>query len=216
MKKIMLCLLTLLTLPSFSQEDDRNHTFGITVGISPKYTDWEKMDMHSHIFSMQRTNLFMTKEGNYCVFQLGVTSVSEFRYGLGLYSGIHFEFAHDKYRDEYFIGLDEPRVEDAHAVFLGMRIPLCLQYRYEFPDGISLLAYTGPTFHYGIVSFLKREASATLVGHQWSIGGGMQYRRLQFRLTGDIPLWQYFLDINAHESGIEVKSPLTFSLSYLF
>lgn len=96
------------------------------------------------------------------------------------------------------------------------RIPLCLQYRYEFPDGISLLAYTGPTFHYGIVSFLKREASATLVGHQWSIGGGMQYRRLQFRLTGDIPLWQYFLDINAHESGIEVKSPLTFSLSYLF
>lgn len=216
MKKFfIIAFIVLITTPSFSQLEGRRRPFGITAGLSIKNTQWKKMDYWGNI-TQHKTNLFMLEKGNTSVFQFGFTIIPEFKSGVGIQTGIHFEFAHDQiiYYEDYFS-------ESIQSYFIGAQIPINLQYRYEFQKGVSLLAYSGPSLHYGAIIYTDEDWNSETTNHvfgcQWSFGGGIQINGFQFRVTTNLPLLQFYVDEYFDEQlSVKVKNPVTFSLSYLF
>lgn len=194
-KYIAVFLLILSIFPAFSQIEGRRRPFGITVGFSMKNAEWKDIDYRMGTVTKEKTDLFYDGYGSTLVSQLGFTIVPEFKNGFGIQTGIHFEFA----------------LASTYEVYWGVQIPIRLQYRYEFPAGFSLLAYTGPNIYCGLYDDLNHPGCLEdgLLGNYWSFGGGVQYKGIQFRVTTDMLLWQY------NDYPI-VRSPLTFSLSYLF
>ena len=186
MKKILiLSWIVLLSIPAFSQIESRRRPFGITIGFSMKNVEWEDIDYWTGAVTHYKTDLFNYGYGNTLVSQLGFTIVPEFKSGVGIQTGLHFEFA---------MGYS--------SIFLGLQLPVRLQYRYEFPAGVSLLAFTGPNLYFGMYD------DGGDLGNYWSFGAGVQYKGLQARVHTDMTVWQF--------GELRIRSPFTFSLSYLF
>ena len=189
-KYIAVFLLILSIFPAFSQIEGRRRPFGITIGFSMKNAEWKDIDHWTGIVTKEKTDLFREELfGNTLVSQLGFTIVPEFKSGVGIQTGVHFEFA---------MGYSD--------IYLGLQIPIRLQYRYEFPAGFSLLAFTGPNLYYGLYDYWGIVDGN--LGSNWSFGAGVQYKGLQARVHTDVVVWQF--------GQPRIRSPFTFSLSYLF
>ena len=214
-KYIIIAIIVILSTPSFSQLDGRRRPFGITAGLSIKNTQWKEMYYLGNT-SRQKLDLFCFENGNTSVFQLGFTIIPEFKSGVGIQTGVHFEFTQDNIiiSHNYFS-------EYIQVFFIGAQIPICLQYRYELSTEISLIAYSGPSLHYGAIIYSDEDWDIDAVNHvfvtQWGFGAGVQFNGFQFRVTTNLPLLQFYVDDYFDEQySIKVKNPVTFSLSYLF
>ena len=102
-KYFFIAFIVLITTQSYSQLEGRRRPFGITAGLSIRNTQWKEMDYWGNI-TQHKTNLFMLESGNTSVFQFGFTIIPEFKSGVGIKTGIHFEFAHDQiiYYEDYY------------------------------------------------------------------------------------------------------------------
>ena len=214
-KYIIIAIIVILGTPSFSQLDGRRRPFGITAGLSIKNTQWKEMDYWGNT-SRQKLDLFCFENGNTSVFQLGFTIIPEFKSGVGIQTGVHFEFAQDN-----IIVYDDYYNTSIQGFFLGAYIPINIQFRHELSDGLSLLAYTGPTLHYGAIIYTDEDLDIGTTNHifgcQYSFGAGVQFNGFQFRVTTNFPFLQLHVnDYYEEHFAIKVKNPVTFSFSYLF
>ena len=214
-KYFFITFIVLITTQSYSQLEGRRRPFGITAGLSIRNTQWKEMDYWGNI-TQHKTNLFMLESGNTSVFQFGFTIIPEFKSGVGIKTGIHFEFAHDQiiYYEDYYS-------ESIQGFFLGAYIPINIQFRHELSNGLSLLAYTGPTLHYGAIIYTDEDLDIGTTNHifgcQYSFGAGVQFNSFQFRVTTNFPFLQLHVnDYYEEHFAIKVKNPVTFSFSYLF
>lgn len=78
--------------------------------------------------------------------------------GLSIDPGVNFSFLFGRDR-----GIQDI-IDDAHQTEVALNIPLHINYCFEIADGLSLQAYAGPTFQYGILFHgIKGEENPTLI-----------------------------------------------------
>ena len=115
------------------EPSSEQHLMGVTVG-------W--MDKTMNGLSLTQTD--NQKLGN--TLQVGFTVTPEFKYGIGLQAGVYYEWTGNSSMSSYGIGKLEAR-KNNHEI----SIPVRLQWRYELVNGLSLYAFTGPSFDVGIL-----------------------------------------------------------------
>ncbi len=78
--------------------------------------------------------------------KVGLTITPEFKYGIGLQAGVYYEWTGNSYMYSDILGKIEWR-NNNHEI----SIPVRLQWRYEIINGMSVYAFTGPSFDIGIL-----------------------------------------------------------------
>ncbi len=132
------------------------------------------------------------------------------RYGIGLRTGLMFEFYSEKY-----IYLGE-HLKSQDYVF---SIPLQLSFQMEVAKNFSLLLYTGPVFDFELfergyingqwVKFKPIEDSKyDGFNFLWGIGGGIQYKFLRLDIGGEFGL--------VNKDYEKWSKPIYVGLSFLF
>lgn len=167
--------------------------------------------------------------------RVGLWWAPEFKYGIGLQTGIYYELSYSNYKgDVYDSILGGLLAENASLSLMehNLSIPLRLQYRYEIIPDLSVFIYTGPSFDYSVaydatvtlggetrkVSIYSEEMEAELGGGfnrfnvLWGVGAGVRWKGLQLILGGDWGLTNIVKDY----SGSKLDKPFTISLQYLF
>lgn len=149
--------------------------------------------------------------------RLGFYWAPEFRYGVGIQTGLYYELSTSKYQEEDF-----KMSESEHT----LSIPLRVQYRYEIIKDLSVFLYTGPSFdislaYTGKASYMGEEEKYDMYGEDsdikrfnmlWGVGSGVRWKGLQLMLGGD---WGM---TNIYKGGdkITLSKPFHISLTYLF
>ena len=155
--------------------------------------------------------------------QVGLIWSPEFRYGVGIQTGIYYEMSTQSRDVE---GLTATLSDHA------LSIPLRVQWRYEIVPDWSVFVYTGPSFGIGVAG--KMRLSGEVLGQEmstedgiydpeygyrrfnmyWGVGAGVRWRFLQLRIGGDWGL----LNINGNSNleRIVMNKPLHVTLSYMF
>lgn len=158
-------------------------------------------------------------------FQVGVVYAPEFRYGIGLQTGVYYELS----------ASSESESEDGIKIKLSMdehtlSIPLRVQYRYEIIPDVSIFLYTGPSFDISVAynvrysydgekeQFSMYDEETSELGIQrfnmlWGVGAGVRWKGLQLRLGGD---WGMISMIKDASESVLLNKPFNISLQYLF
>ena len=240
MKKLnIFCIaaaMTCLTLPctagtpegkiAFNPEPSDNRPFGISVGLVTKQisdgstkTPWMMLD--------QIATGKMDKKSSPS-FQIGFSWSPEFRYGIGLQTGIFYELSVDSYSiSETIMGesISSKLKLDEHT----LSIPVRVQYRYEIIPDLSVFIYTGPSFDISLAYNATAEMSAMGISESekdnlysdsdnnqfhlmWGAGAGVRWKFLQLNIGGDWGLTPLYKS----ESSAHLNKPFHITLSYRF
>ena len=212
----MICL----TLPStagtpegkiaFNPEPSDNRPFGISVGLVTKQMSDGSTKIPWMMLDQIATGRMNKKSSP--SFQIGFSWSPEFRYGIGLQTGIFYELSADSYK-RYYIKIDE------HT----LSIPLRVQWRYEIIRDLSLFIYTGPSFDIGLVYNIKErgrkidaykhiDSDFSRFHMMWGVGAGVRWKFLQLNIGGDWGLTPLYKS----ESGAHLNKPFHITLSYRF
>lgn len=195
----------------FNPEPSDKRTFGLSIGYNSKQIVED--DNHA---SFLRENSYER------CFQLSWIAQPEFKYGIGIKTGLTFEIGHEKYG----YSLNQTQMID-----LSFSFPVQLSYRYEIINGLSVLLYTGPVFDFGAYlaeakgakpySKSRNYYSGGLFSRSgydgfnclWGIGAGVQYHGLRLSIGGEFGM------VNKTKSKIypaEINKPFMISLAYMF
>ena len=186
-----------------------NRPFGVSVGYVSKQMsyDGEKIAWINVKDKDVKTS---------SAFQVGVTYSPEFRYGIGLQTGVYYELSASSDSEEgYKISATEH----------NLSIPLRVQYRYEIIPDFSIFLYTGPSFDvslaYNITASYEGEKESYNIYDEgdgynrfnllWGVGAGFRWKGLQLRLGGDWGLTSLVEDYDLH-----LNKPFNISISYMF
>lgn len=120
------------------QPSSEQHLMGITVG-------WMDKTMKNNGTTNSLTAITNDQKlGN--TLQVGVSFTPEFTYGIGLQAGVYYEWTMNSF-DAELVGVRTESRTNNHEI----SIPLRLQWRYEIVNGLSLFAFTGPSFDFGLL-----------------------------------------------------------------
>ncbi len=87
---------------------------------------------------------------------VGLTITPEFKYGIGIQTGVYYEYSTVLYKSHEIKGNKNQSVETRQRYSDHvLTIPLRLQYRYEIIPDLSVFFYTGPKFGIGLSSKYK-------------------------------------------------------------
>lgn len=181
---------------------------GVSVGFALRQTDIQEGPKTRYVFMP--------------TYQLGYIFQPEFKYGLGVKTGVDFEFGgNNEYRSKQSI------------INISMSIPLQGSYRCEWSNGLSTLFYTGPIFDFGMLMKIKVGAQPYSEAYNlysdgyyggyegfnclWGFGIAAQHNRWRFAFDAGVGIvhtiyggYRYF-SIN----GFNHK-PMTLSIAYMF
>ena len=160
--------------------------------------------------------------------RVGLWYAPEFGYGIGLQTGIYYEFSYSQYETNYTDGHGHIMEESAKVLLTehNLSIPLRIQYRYEIIPDLSVFIYTGPSFDFsvaydekvtlgnesGTISMYEMEKGLNRYNILWGVGGGIRWKGLQLTLGGDWGLTNLVKDY----SGTKLNKPFSISLQHLF
>lgn len=197
------------TVP-FNPEPSDNRPFGISIGYTSKQlTDGE--DKEPWVYLGDNVN-----KKSSAALRVGLYWAPEFRYGLGIQTGLYYEMSYSK--------------EDSEGIKISwsehnLSIPLRIQYRYEIISDLSVFIYTGPSFDISLANTMKasadgysekinviEESGLNRFNMLWGVGAGVRWRGLQLMLGGDWGLTKIYKD----DYGIKLNKPFSISLSYQF
>ena len=147
-KKILIFSMSLLLIGSANAQLTWNPEpsgdplpFGITVGFSEKYMTGTNFGGKKVAWAQADA---ADKMGE--TVRFGFTYNPEFGYGIGLLTGLYYEWTPSVYNTEPVTNVKIKTATNAHDLILPLRI----QWRYELMENISLFAYTGPSFECGL------------------------------------------------------------------
>ena len=191
------------------KEAVKRRTFGISVGYVGKQlkdNDGEKYPWCSA----------KDESGSSAALRLGLYWTPEFRWGLGLQTGLYYEMSMSK------VSVDGISVSMSEH---SLSIPLRVQYRYEIIRDLSVFIYTGPGFdmslaynvsasYMGVTEKLSmyEEAGLSRFNLQWGVGAGMRWKGLQIMMGVDWGLTNMAL----YDYETKLNKPFSISLTYLF
>ena len=151
---------------------------------------------------------------------LGFYWAPEFKYGIGIQTGLYYELRSDNgtYTDyEGYNEVEKNYSESEHT----LSIPLRVQYRYEIIRDLSVFLYTGPSFDIHLAYLTnyggekddnyKGDSSLNRFQMLWGVGAGVRWKGLQFMMGGDWELTKFYKD-----GAAKLNKPFFISLSYLF
>ncbi len=160
MKKTILSLCAVLVASSTfalewnPQPTSEQHLIGVSVGWMDKtmkdfyYKGENAVFYNRSLTSYKEFNLnhqpTSPKVGN--TLQVGFTITPEFTYGIGIQTGLYYEWTMNTKTTKEGDYRYEGRINN-HEI----SIPLCLQWRYELVGGLSFFAFTGPSFDFGLL-----------------------------------------------------------------
>ena len=202
-----------------------NRALGISVGVVTKQLTQGDMKMPWMYLDYLYGD---SKAKQSAALQVGLTWSPEFRYGIGLQTGIYYEMSYwSKTMDVSGITVNSSMSDHS------LSIPFRVQWRYEIVPDWSVFVYTGPSFDIGVSgkTWMYGEAYEEIVSLDqsiydntfgfkrfnilWGVGAGVRWKFLQLRIGGDWGL----LDINNSnrmDEKVTLSKPLHVSLSYLF
>lgn len=199
-----------------------NRALGISVGVVTKQLRQGDVKM-PWMFLDYLTGESDAKQS--AALQVGLTWSPEFRYGIGIQTGLYYEMSYQTKTLE-IAGVTTTGTLSDH----NLSIPLRVQWRYEIVPDWSIFVYTGPSFDIGVGGKLKQ--SGEFMGESiateesiydpeygfkrfnmlWGVGAGVRWKCLQLRIGGDWGL----LDVNRLDVKTTLSKPLHVTLSYLF
>lgn len=199
-----------------------NRALGISVGVVTKQLRQGDVKM-PWMFLDYLTGESDAKQS--AALQVGLTWSPEFRYGIGIQTGLFYEMSCQSKTVEIAGVTTTGKLSDHN-----LSIPLRVQWRYEIVPDWSVFVYTGPSFDIGVGGKLKQ--SGEFMGEYvsteesiynpdsgfkrfnmlWGVGAGVRWKFLQLRIGGDWGL----LDVNTLDVKTTLSKPLHVTLSYIF
>lgn len=199
-----------------------NRALGISVGVVTKQLRQGDVKM-PWMFLDYLTGESDAKQS--AALQVGLTWSPEFRYGIGIQTGLFYEMSCQSKTLEIAGVTTTGKLSDHN-----LSIPLRVQWRYEIVPDWSVFVYTGPSFDIGVGGKLKQ--SGEFMGEYvsteesiynpdsgfkrfnmlWGVGAGVRWKFLQLRIGGDWGL----LDVNTLDVKTTLSKPLHVTLSYIF
>jgi len=188
-------------------------TFGISVG----YTNKQMKDSDGEIYPWCYIGDDENKKSS-AALRTGLYWAPEFRYGIGLQTGLYYDMSTSKYNeDDYSLSQSE------HS----LSIPLRIQYRYEIIPDLSIFLYTGPSFDISLAMTVKEsymgetekyniyedDSDINRFNMLWGVGAGVRWKGLQLMLGGDWGLTNIYKD---DTWKTKLNKPFSISLTYLF
>lgn len=203
---------------SFDPTPSDRRTIGLTIGYMAK-------GVRKKYNGGREYNYFGFK-GVSSGFQLGLVVQPEFKYGIGIKTGMNFEIGHDIYKGNV--------TNDLEVIDINMSFPLQLSYRMEVYKGLSLMVFTGPTFDFGLyasekIGGTRYKNSRNLYQYTyemyhhyqgfnclWGIGAAIQYKGLRFTINGDYGMFKRNKFCEQFENLAYVDKPIVLSIGYMF
>ena len=143
---------------------------------------------------------------------VGLYWAPEFKYGLGIQTGIYADFASDSYKDI--------------SVFdCNVSIPVRVQYRYAILNNFSVFVFTGPGFDMGLAYnvdidghpedgfSLYDTADISRFNLTWGFGAGLRWNGLQIMFTSD---WGLLNVLKDSKDRVRLNKPFGVSIAYNF
>lgn len=209
----------------FNPQPSDKYWFGLTIGYvskNMKATAYGESATGSFIFA-GRSEKTVTP-----AMRLGLTMNPTFKYGIGLRTGLFFEYGIESLPE----AAETPSGDIADVVGhdIGLSVPLQLSYRYELIPKLSLMLYTGPIFDFGMARIVSYPGSEpeNIYGYDissgkqgysgfnclWGIGAGIQWDHLRLDIGGDFGM------VNKYTSEGSAKlnwnKPVYVTLTWLF
>lgn len=201
-----------------------NRALGISVGVVTK-------QLHQAAGNIKMPWMYLdylsgdSKAKQSAALQVGLTWAPEFRYGIGIQTGLFYEMSYQS-KTISEAGITATSSMSDHT----LSVPLRVQWRYEIVPDWSVFVYTGPSFDIGVGG--KTTQSGEVFGESvsleesvydteygfrrfnmlWGVGAGVRWKFLQLRIGGDWGL----LNINRLDEKVTLNKPLHVTLSYLF
>lgn len=193
----------------------RNRSFGLSIGYVSKQManeDGDEMAWCSADMEDEKP-----KKSSPAL-RVGLTWSPEFKYGIGIQTGLFYEMSADSYKNEFY---------KVNASEHTLSIPLRVQYRYEFIPDLSAFFYTGPSFDVSVAYKMKmsgdgmeetydpmkgEDAQYNRFNMLWGVGAGIRWKGLQLTLGGDWGLTNIHKEID----DIHLNKPFHISISYMF
>ena len=204
------------------QPQGKKRTFGISIGYTSKQMveGSEKMPWVNAEYMMTGKE----KESSPAL-KVGLYWAPEFKYGIGIQTGLYYEMSSSKFTDngEYGDGISLKCSEHT------LSIPLRIQYRYEIIKDLSVFLYTGPSFDISMAytatigadgysekinmydkenGFIEPYKRFNML---WGVGGGVRWKGLQLMLGGD---WGLTKIVDNYD--VKLNKPFFITVSYLF
>ena len=199
-----------------------NRALGISVGVVTKQLAQGDIKMPWMYLDYMAGE---SKAKQSAALQIGLTWSPEFRYGIGLQTGLYYEMSYQS------VNTSEEDVSIKSSLSdHTLSIPLRVQWRYEIVPDWSVFVYTGPSFDIGVGGKIKQSGEAfgesasfeesiydkeygfRRFNMLWGVGAGVRWKFLQLRIGGDWGL----LNINRMDEKVTLSKPLHVTLSYMF
>ena len=184
---------------------------GVSVGYALKQTEFDYYGDGSDYYNCYRYVVIPT-----C--QIGYILQPEFKYGLGIKTGVNLE-----------IGEASHYYSNHSLLEIGMNFPLQCSYRCEWLKGFSTLIYTGPIFDFGMLMKIKVGAQpySNAYNHYsdsgfnclWGFGLAAQYNHWRFAFDAGVGMVGRKTGSGSGGSMIEwglMHKPMTLSIAYMF
>lgn len=199
-----------------------NRALGISVGVVTKQLAQGDIKMPWMYLDYLSGD---SKAKQSAALQIGLTWSPEFRYGIGLQTGLYYEMSYQS-KTMSEAGVSVKGSLSDH----NLSIPLRVQWRYEIVPDWSVFVYTGPSFDIGVGGKIKQSGEAfgesasfeesiydkeygfRRFNMLWGVGAGVRWKFLQLRIGGDWGL----LNINRMDEKVTLSKPLHVTLSYMF
>lgn len=217
---------------SFNPEPGDNRPFGISVGLVTKQITFDEETYPWMILNQLATGELTKKSSP--SFRVGLSWSPEFRYGIGLQTGIYYELSTDSYsyNDNSITETSEKISIDEH----NLSIPLRIQWRYEIIRDLSIFIYTGPSFDFSVaynakvsismpdmninetekVNVYNDDSDLNRFNMLWGVGAGVRWKFLQLNIGGDWGLTSIFKSTAGDDIVAHLNKPFHISISYLF
>ena len=254
MKKILLLITTLVVSMmvfaegegekkfKFNPEPSDIRPIGLTVGYvqkSFKYGSNIKEHAWSSVPVYYSGDNDVKRQGT---LQVGLNINPEFRYGIGLQTGLFYELTPS-------VSNFDPEINPDLKISLidhELSIPLRISYRYEIVKNFSVFLFTGPSFDIGLAGTYKKmnengdwtkrdlysgaysdsygnsekgekgEKEIKRFHLMWGVGGGLQFKGLRLTLQGDWGLNNINAVTQKASDAVKLSKPFAINLSYMF
>lgn len=142
----------------------------------------------------------------------GLYWTPEFKYGLGIQTGIYADFTSGSY-------------EDISVFDCNVSVPIRVQYRYAIMNSLSVFVFTGPGFDMGLAynvsvaghpedNFsLYDVADISRFNLTWGFGAGLRWNGLQIMFTSD---WGLLNVLEGSKGSARLNKPFGVNIAYNF
>lgn len=216
---------------SFNPQPSDNRPFGISVGLVMKQMNLNG-EHYPWMIIDQLSDKNRDKKSSPSL-QIGFSWSPEFKYGIGLQTGIFYELSADSYKtSESILG-----IEASSKIGLtehNLSVPLRVQYRYEIIPDLSVFIYTGPSFDFSMaynasmqlnssdadMNYSEKinmyeESDMNRFNLMWGVGAGVRWKFLQLKVGGDWGLTSLVKD-EIDNVNTTLNKPFHVSLSFQF